>query len=417
MTKPRRALVSCCAAALLLLAPGAASALDYGLIFAQTAQAGERGADFSTDSLEYTLQAAPWLFVGLGDRVELYVSGGLRVDRIVDEWIFAPELYRFQAAFQVFPQLRIGLGRFQYRDSLDGLIAAGLFDGLSLSLDLPGGRLSAGGYYAGFQYKKTADIVMNAADAALYAGAVEYESPRTFADSYFAPRRALASLGWDMADLLGGAFSLEALGQIDLTGRDSLLHTGYLMIRYARPLGNLVRFDLGGTASVLQEGVPMALEFSFAGSAALGWLLPTPFPDELRVSFRGSSGEFTDTFTAFHPVSTATVGEVLRAPLSSLMLADITYTLRILRVLSLGLQGACILRTDSRSYQDPAGELLNTSSSPLLGEEAYARLSWTPLSDLSFTLGGGVFFPNWGGAYVDQARIRWRISLGSLFSF
>jgi hypothetical protein len=403
------------------LASGAAFAVDYGLILTQTAQTGEQGAEFSTDSLEYTLQAAPWLFVGLGDRVELSFSGGLRVDRVADEWIFAPEVYRFQAAFQVSPQLRIGLGRLHYRDSLDGLIAAGLFDGLSLSLDLPGGRLSAGGYYAGFQYKKTADIVMNAADAALYAGAVEYESARTFVDSYFAPRRALASLGWDMADLLGGAFSLEALGQIDLTGRDSLLHTGYLMIRYARPLGNFVRFDLGGTASfTLEEDTSSENtfpEFSFAGSAALGWLLPTPFPDELRVSFRGSSGEFTDTFTAFHPVSAATVGEVLRAPLSSLMLADITYSLRILRSLSLGLQGACILRTDLSSYQDPAGELLNSSSSPLLGEEVYARLSWAPLSDLSFTLGGGVFFPNWGGAYADQARIRWRINLGSLFSF
>jgi hypothetical protein len=402
-------------AALLLMARAPAFAADYGLILVQSAQVAEEGVEFSADSIEYTLQGAPWLSMELGDAVALYFSAGVRVDREQGAWTFAPELYRFQAAFQVLSRLRIELGRFHYQDSLDGLVAAGLFDGLSFSLSLPGSRLFLGGQYAGFQYKKTARIAMNTADEALYLGEPDYSGIETFFDSYFASRRALAFLGWEL-DLLGGLFSLEALAQLDLNGRDVPLHTGYLMGRYTRPIGNLVQIDLGGAASLIQDGdEPLGL--GFAGSAALGWLLPTRIPDELRFSFRGSSGESEGMVAAFCPVSTTTVGQVLRAPLPGLLSVDAAYALRVLRSLSLGIQGACLLRSDLSTYQDPALALGNNAVSYLVGEEAYAQLVWTPLSDLSFNLGGGVFFPNLRGTYVGGTPLRWRLNVGSTISF
>jgi hypothetical protein len=45
-----------------------------------------------------------------------------------------------------------------------------------------------------------------------------------------------------------------------------------------------------------------------------------------------------------------------------------------------------------------------------LGGEAYAQLIWSPLSDVSFKLGGGAFFPGLGDTNPD-ATPRWQVQL------
>jgi hypothetical protein len=52
-----------------------------------------------------------------------------------------------------------------------------------------------------------------------------------------------------------------------------------------------------------------------------------------------------------------------------------------------------------------------------LGGEAYAGLTWAPVSDVSFTLGGGAFFPQTGKAFAPDTAVRWRVALETILSF
>jgi hypothetical protein len=60
------------------------------------------------------------------------------------------------------------------------------------------------------------------------------------------------------------------------------------------------------------------------------------------------------------------------------------------------------------------GELDSTSAERFLGGELYGQLIWAPQSALRFTAGGGVFFP--GGAFVNSADPRWKVSGGVIIS-
>ena len=64
-----------------------------------------------------------------------------------------------------------------------------------------------------------------------------------------------------------------------------------------------------------------------------------------------------------------------------------------------------------------ASGLDTNSESPLLGGEVFLGLSWAPFSDLVFTLGGGLFFPQMGKAFLDDADIKYRVGLTADISF
>jgi hypothetical protein len=100
-----------------------------------------------------------------------------------------------------------------------------------------------------------------------------------------------------------------------------------------------------------------------------------------------------------------------------MMTANLGYEARLLRALSLTLEGTYFLRTDLKTFRDPEGELDPASNSHALGAEFYASLVWAPASDLSVIAGGGMFFPELGGAFVSEAKPRWLVSAGMIVSF
>jgi hypothetical protein len=71
------------------------------------------------------------------------------------------------------------------------------------------------------------------------------------------------------------------------------------------------------------------------------------------------------------------------------------------------------LRTDSDTFYDPHLE----NDSYLLGLELSGALRWVPVSDLLFSLGGGVFLPRTGRALGDDAPVCRRLTAGVIFSF
>jgi hypothetical protein len=391
-------------------------AVDYGLFLNQSAQLEGHGGKIS-DFSGYTLNGAPWLSIDAGETGTFYLSLGLNLEWIGAGFTAVPEINRFEAAFQPLPGIRLAAGRLPYQDSL-GFIASGLFDGFSFSMSMKNGRFFGGGYYTGLLYKKTANIGMTVPEREQYNLPVDYDG--SFFDNYFAPRRALLSLGGEFAGIFAGILSLEALAQLDCSGDESFLHTEYFMARMAMPLGSLFQTELGGTVSLVEQGPDAVVNMAFAASGALYWLPPTPVTDEARLTLRwssGTSGDPDDLVRSFLPVTTLSQGQVLRARLSGLMPIGLAYTMRPFEAFTFEAQGAYILRTDLLTFEDPVNELDLDSSSYALGGEIYFSATWTPFSDISWSLAGGAFFPQLGGAYARDAATQWRASLGCVISF
>jgi hypothetical protein len=398
---------------ILLLRAGAAFSQDYGLTLRSLPvfTDGEPDANF-----DYTGTAVPWFTAPLGERGDIYLSGGISAvySGSDEEWKPVPEVYRFEIAYRFASGLRLEAGRLSYREPLN-LVMNGLFDGLALSFDLGKTRLSAGAFYTGLLYKKTAYITMSPGDYTAY-----YDG-----DIYFSSRRLVFSVGGEIPALFDteGKLDLSLIGQFDLnepedqTGGDAKVHSQYALVKFTLPLLNQVNTELGALLGMIEED-DRDLGFCFAFSSGLVWLPPGAAYDRLSLNMALSSGagdDENDTARAFLPINTIARGKVLRPNLSGLACVEGAYALKLHQSLSAEVSAAYFFRTDTRTYSDPG--LDGTSHSPLLGGEVYGGLTWAPVSDISFALGGGAFFPQWGKSFEEDTSPEWRVSLGTILSF
>jgi hypothetical protein len=278
-------------------------------------------------------------------------------------------------------------------------------------VDLGKTRLSAGAFYTGLLYKKTAYIVMSPGDYTDY-----YDG-----DVYFASRRLVISAGWEIPALFNTEGKLDAglVAQFDLNKPDDQLegdgkiHSQYALAKFTLPFLDYYNAEFGALLGMTEEDQEPGFCFAFSGG--LAWLLPGGVNDRLSLNMALSSGSWSDAARAFHPINTITQGKVLRPNLSGLALVEGAYAVRLRQFLSADLQAAYFFRTDAHTYDDP--DLDGASRSPLLGGEISGGLTWAPVSDISASLGGGVFFPRLGKSFATDASPRWRISLETIISF
>jgi hypothetical protein len=106
---------------------------------------------------------------------------------------------------------------------------------------------------------------------------------------------------------------------------------------------------------------------------------------------------------------------VFRPTLTGIAHIEGAYTARLSDIFSAEVAAAYYFRTDETSFYDP--EMDRISKSPLLGGEIYGALTWTPFTDVSFVLGGGLFLPKTGKVFMDDAAIKYRVLLDAVFSF
>jgi hypothetical protein len=400
--------IRCLLLGMFILGQGLA-AQDYGLTL-RSLPVFTNGEDPAVN-VEYTGTAVPWFAAPLGEQGDLYLSGGISAEYADEEWKPVPEVYRFEITYRFGSGLRLEAGRLPYREPLN-LVMNGLFDGLALGFDLGKTRLSAGAFYTGLLYKKTAYITMSSGDYADYHDR----------DHYFASRRLVFSLGWEIPVLADsdGKLDLGITGQFDLNepenrvDGDTKIHSQYALAKFTLPFLNCFNAELGILPGMIEES-GRSQGFCFAVSGGLAWLPPGGVHDRLSLSMALSSGAWNDTVRAFLPINTIVQGKVLRPKLSGLALMEAEYAVRIHQSLSADVQAAYFFRTDSRTYGDP--EMDGTSLSPLLGGEVYGGLTWAPVSDISLSLGGGAFFPQMGKSFAPDTPARWRISLETIFSF
>ncbi|MDR1024812.1 MAG: hypothetical protein LBL56_03730 [Treponema sp.] len=391
---------------MLLFFTTAAFAVDFGLVLGAD---GEYTGAAEGEGFSLTAYASPWVSAAWDEGLSFHVSGKLAYEykenrEPAGNYFF--ELERTEFNLRPASSLYISLGRRRFQDAL-GMVASGLFDGAGGDVQFGVGRLSLGVFYTGLLYKESAKILMSAEDLR------EYEKPLAGVEGYFATRRVVAALTGEFPDLLSGiGLTAQGLAQFDVNGRAEALYTQYLELRCTAELGAALYVEAGALGELVQG--TGGIQGSAAGKAMLDWEVPGALNDLLSAKFLWTSGSIGGGMCAYIPVGGLSAGGVFDPGLRAIMNAALSYRARPLGGISAGAGAGYFIRTDLESLGD--GELDAASESRLLGGELTGSLLWAPDPALMVNVGGGAFFPGWGGAFREGAPVRWKVNLQVIVS-
>jgi hypothetical protein len=388
----------------LLWIGGIAFSADFGLVLAPAA---EYTSDTGGEGVGFTGSVTPWFSAAFGERAGLYASGKVTFEYPYHShtWNTPPllELERTELNFRPAQAVYISLGRHQYRDN-GGTILSGLFDGVSLTIGFSRARLLLGAFYTGLLYKETAKILITGTDRSRYARPLDYGD----GDSYFASRRILVPLALEFPDVSSRlTLAVTVLAQFDVNGASDDLHTQYLEAVVGIEAADTLRVTVTGVGGAAENTIT-DVKFHAAGAVGADWDVPGTLPDMVHGELRWGSGAISETIVPFIPVTGIAQGTVCTPTLQGLLNARASYTARLHRTVSVSAGAVVFWRTDTETFTD--AELDGASGERYVGVEASGSVVWAPQSALRVTAGGGVFFP--GGAFRDDAGIRWKLSGG-----
>ncbi|MDR0584647.1 MAG: hypothetical protein LBG57_09920 [Treponema sp.] len=393
------------ACALLLASP--LPAVDFGLLTTQSLGTDDAFSG-DMDKLSWSGSFTPWFSGILIENGDLYMSAAVTPRYESGEFIVLPELLRSEVTLRSRRGTELRFGRTAYADPL-GLIAVGLFDGFQVSQDMGESTLSAGAWYTGLQHKKRANITVSPLDQGNYFTLFDRQDMNT----YFAPQRALAALGWEHPGL-GWAANLRvaAIGQFDLNGEDDKYHSEYLAGKVSVPVRNEWVFDAGAALELLQTPDGEA-KLALAGDLGASWMPPTGIQDRLSLTGRFATGKVEDSpLGAFMPLSTVTQGSVLQTKLSGLGHLRAGYTARLHEMFSTNLSASYFVRTSKVSGASLTWPEVTEEDKYALGGEMFLSLLFSLTTDISMNLGGGVFLPQLGDI-APKEREQWRFELAA----
>jgi hypothetical protein len=381
------------------------SALDFGMFLNQNAGYGGAGSDAAFD---YSISLAPRVSGLIGQTGDFIISAGFEADYSGHPdrsgWGFVPELLRTELAFRG-GDWAFEIGR-MYNSAPLGFVAEGLFDGVKAAYNSGAGTFSAGAWYSGLLYKKRAKIEMTAEETEANEAPLDYGG---MAGTYFAPRRFLASLAWEH---LGWPVKAGAavMGQFDFFG-EKPLNSQYAVFKLALPV-NAFSFDLGGCFELIENGGKT--KAAFAAEAGASYTFPTSIKNRLLFLARYSSGD-RDGLAAFLPLTAESQGNILTTKPSGLSTLALDYAIRLHPDLSAGITSTYFIRSDLQTYNGYPLPSDESSNKYFLGNEFFAKVLWSPASDLQINLGGGLFMPSLGNAAPNAANF-WRVELNAVFS-
>ena len=394
---------------LLLLSVGFVFSVDFGFLLDQKFEL-ENGEDYVIFS--YTPGLTPWFSWNGGKGLSVFLSAymSLRYNTSNDDIddndgflkpVFFPEISRFEVMYRSGQLFAVEAGRIFYSDVF-GMTAAGLFDGARFDLSLPLGNISIGAYYSGLQYKETAKISMTGSDAENNGSGWEYDS---FGD-YFASKRVIASVRWDLPIFQFSSISAEVLAQFDVNGKDDKLHSQYGEVQFELYPVSKIGLNFGLLFEAMENGEGDFFA-AFGALAGLRMEVPGALNDGLKVLLKFSSGSYNDTFASFTPMTAASQGMVFPGVFSGLGVISANYSIRILP--SLFAEGilSYFIRTFTDDYNDGT----------LYGGELWTSIAYQPFDDVRVSLAGGLFFPALGNYYSSGTKPSWKISSVLSLSF
>jgi hypothetical protein len=385
---------------ILFLLPFSLFANDFGLV--ANVNGGFGNADTGENRFDFRTDLWPSDSKLVGDNGEFTVSAGLTFG-VEEEFFFIPELLKTEFSMR-FGTSGIRAGRITYSDPLT-FIADGLFDGLQFFYNSGIGNFSVGAWYTGFLYKKNANVTMTADDLNSYEKSVDYGD---FSGTYFAPRRAFASIGWQHPSL-GELIDLNTaiIGQMDFSGAQTQYHSQYLIIKAGLPVKNFL-IELGGSLAFSQTvAAKNESNISFATDLGFSWLIPGDFISRLSFTWKYASGETGGFLSSFIPITTKYYGFIFEDKISGLSIFTLDYSARFHQTMGASLSASYFVRNGLAFKNYPVS---TNSDGNLLGPEISARLIWNPFSDLQLNFGGGAFLPSLGNAGQDEPT-RWKVDL------
>jgi len=388
---------------LLLLIAVPAFAVNYGLLANLTIEA-------DNELTTYSPNLTPWFSWNGGEGLSVYLSGiftfkyndytGDMTDS--SGWIksiLLPEAGLFALNYRPAPGFSFQMGRIKYEDAL-GFAAHGLFDGLSFEAALPVGSISVGAFYTGLLYKETAEILMTQDDRQKYADPWDWGN----FSPYFASRRALAAIRWDLPFFEYHRLSVETLAQLDLNPGNQTLNSQYGTIM-AKFFTGRIALSIGGIFELMETGEGNT-SAAFGALTRLMVQLPGSFNHGFSLTGKYTSGDWNSAFKAFTPLSCTAQGMVFPGTLSGLAMVSADYSARLFSAL----YTEASLRYFIRTYEEPENR------NYLYGGELWTFLAWQPLDDMRFSAGGGAYFPGLGNVEPD-ADIMWKLSVSMSVSF
>lgn len=386
--------------AVILLLPSVLGAMDFGVLLDQYAAFGSYGEDSSF--FEYRAGLVPRVTHYFSEKTSIFAAASITFG-YNGGFYLVPELLRTEFSYYSGP-LGIKAGRFHYSDPL-GIIADSLFDGAQVSYGFNIGRISAGVWYTGFLYKKNARIMMTGKEETSYGADLDYGN---FFETYFAPKRLLAAIDWENLSLFDFLqLKASVIAQFDFSGESDKYHSEYLVVSASVPVKSFV-FNAGGSFEAVQfTGTADNNYFAFAGELGVTWTLPIKMHSRLSLKGHYASGNISNDFGAFMPLTTTYSGDLIQAKTTGIMYLDMNFSMRISNELGASLNVGYYRRTDVKSKTVS----INNNETLDLGIEIFARGVWSPFSDLNVSLGGGLFLPSW----KDQKTI-WRIDLGAILA-
>jgi len=383
---------------------------DFSL--AANIHTGINGVQDEDIEFNYKIDLWPSYSLLIGDNIDLLVSAGITFGMEDEEFYYIPELLQTHFTYRN-GALGLRAGRMMYSDPLS-YAANGLFDGLQLNLNSGAGRFNLGAWYTGFLYKKNANITMTEDEYLYFDEPVDYND---FGNTYFAPARMIAALGWEHPSV-GEALHLgiSAIGQFDFSDAEAPYNSQYIFIKAIVPKDSLV-FKLGGSVGFFQTNVfdkednDNSIDvtgFSFAGEVGVSWLLPASFLSRLTLTGKYASGKEEDSYDAYNPITTQYMGNILNYRFSGLSVISLDYTARFAPSFGMAVNASYFIRNDLGTIKTYPVTLNNEGY--FLGPEANIRFLWSPVSDVRLDFGGGVFFPSLGDAGSDEP-IRFKAEL------
>ena len=379
---------------LLICAAGLVCSLDFGVLLSQD-------IEVEKDYFSYIPALTPWLSWDGGKSLSFYVSnrffleyyryGDNNDDSGLAKPVFRSELTFTAINYSINDSMSLQAGRIEYADPLE-FAATGLFDGVRFEIDLPLGAISVAAFYTGFLYKESALITMTPNDEE------KYDEPwgKGNIGAYFASRRFLSAVRWDVP--LGETFTLsaEVLAQFDLNADDDL-HSQYAELNLVFYPLSTMELTAGGLFETMQTGGNFYSAFGFLAGMRMD--MPGSLNDGLNASFKFTSGPWNDNSIAFTPISSVSQGDIFPGTISGLAFPSADYSVRIHRTLFA--EGS--LRYYIRTYS------VSGTDGNLYGAEMWASLAWQPLEDIRLTVGGGMFFPGLGNVFKDTDP-SWKIN-------
>jgi len=386
---------------LLLILPVSLSAYDFGLVV--YADGGYGNAVSDDNAFDFKVDIMPRFSTLIGDNGEFTLSAGFSIGKENEDFFYVPELLRTEFNMR-FGDSGIKVGRINYTAPLS-FIADGLFDGVQYYYNSSMGSFRVGAWYTGLQYKKRANITMTEDDSVGISTPVDYDD---FFNTYFASKRAFASVGWEHPSI-GELLHLNAaiIGQVDLNDADTKYHSQYVILKAGIPINNFL-MEFGGSVE-LSQTVPEENKFNtaFAGEIGLFLLFPSKFNS--RLSFTGiiAGGMVDDSTGAFIPITGNEYGYVLKSRIMGLSVFSLNYSSKFNKSLGGSFTASYFVRNDLGTFK--SYPVTADNEGYFLGPEASARITWSPASDLQLNLGGGAFFPSLGD--TGSKEVKWRVDL------